>query len=138
MKSASSTSARIRGVVCLLVAAIFCAAGSAMLLGLPWMVDLFERIGAGQWFRFVTGTLELAGCALLLPASTRHFGALLLLLIMLVAIAAHVFVIGGSPAPAVVLAVACAWLFVRERRRGSDARRQQTSYQRSGSKEAIK
>ncbi|SOY64344.1 conserved membrane hypothetical protein [Cupriavidus taiwanensis] len=127
MKSASSTSARIRGIVSFLVAAIFCAAGSAMLLGLPWMVDLFERIGAGQWFRFVTGSLELAGCVLLLRASTRHLGALLLLPIMLVAIATHVFVIGGSSAPAVVLAVTCAWLLVGEWRRGSDARRQQTS-----------
>jgi hypothetical protein len=109
-----------------------------MLLDLPWMVDLFNRIGAGKWFRFVTGALELAGCVLLLRASTRYLGALLLLLIMLVAIATHVFVIGGSPAPAVVLAVTCTWLLVGEQRHRSDVRRRQTSYERSGSKEAIK
>lgn len=138
MKSASTTSARIRGFVSFLVAAVFCAAGSAMLLGLPWMINLFDRVGAGQWFRFVTGALELAGCVLLLRASTRYLGALLLLLIMLVAIATHVFVIGGSPAPAVVLAVTCTWLLVGEPRRRSDVGRHQTSYERSRSKEANK
>ncbi|RQR30140.1 MULTISPECIES: DoxX family protein [unclassified Burkholderia] len=117
MKSSMSMSDRVGGVVRLLVVGIFLAAGSAMLAGMPWMVELFARIGIGQWFRYLTGGLEITGCALLLNASTRRPGALLLLSMMLVAICTHVFVIGGNPTPAIVLAIACGWISIAERRR---------------------
>ncbi|MFD9945347.1 DoxX family protein [Nonomuraea sp. NPDC059023] len=47
----------------------FIAGGVTKLIGLPVMVNLFERIGAGQWFRYLVGFLELAGgIGVLIPA----------------------------------------------------------------------
>jgi len=125
MKSSSNKSGQISIAIRLLVAATFFAAGSAMLIGVPWMVELFERIGVGQWFRFVTGGLEVIGSLLLLSLATKNAGALLLLFMMLVAIATHVIVIGGSPAPAVVLAVMCAAILGN--RRGPDGQYRSTT-----------
>ena len=43
------------------LAAAFLAAGSAKLAGVPFMVELFDQIGVGQWFRVVTGVVEVVG-----------------------------------------------------------------------------
>lgn len=88
-----------------LVALAFAAAGAAKWYGVPMLVDEFEHIGLGQWFRYFTGTLELLGAVLLLLPSRAAFGALLLTCVMIGAIIAHLFVIGGSPVPALVLLV---------------------------------
>ena len=40
-----------------ILAAAFLAAGFAKLAGVPFMVDLFEHIGLGQWFRVATGAV---------------------------------------------------------------------------------
>lgn len=64
-------------------------AGSAMLLAIPPMVELFERIGIGQWFRVLTGALELLGALLLVIPATGFLGALLLLALMLGGIVTH-------------------------------------------------
>lgn len=77
------------------------------------MVGIFEQIGIGQWFRIVTGIVEIVGgVAILLPA-TAAFGGLLLAATMSVAVLVHLFVIGGSPVPAFVLlfvTATVAWL----------------------------
>ena len=85
-----------------LLALAFLAAGGAKLSGAPMMVETFEHIGLGQWFRYVTGALEVAGAIALLIPSVAAFGALLLCCIMVGAIITHV-VIGGSVVPAIVL-----------------------------------
>ncbi|KZD23441.1 DoxX family protein [Tardiphaga robiniae] len=86
-----------------LLALAFAAAGTAKLYGVPMLVEEFEHIGLGQWFRYLTGTLEILGAALIIIPSTVAFGAVLLCCIMIGAIFTHVFVIGGSPIPAIVL-----------------------------------
>jgi len=43
-----------------LVALTFVGAGAAKLAGAAVMVDLFAKVGLGQWFRYVTGLLEVA------------------------------------------------------------------------------
>jgi uncharacterized membrane protein YphA (DoxX/SURF4 family) len=86
-----------------LVAAVFLAAGGAKLAGVPMLVEEFEHIGLGQWFRYLTGALEVAGAVAILVPSVAAFGAVLLSCIMVGAIATHLFVIGGSAAPAIVL-----------------------------------
>ncbi|MES2196044.1 MAG: DoxX family protein [Pseudomonadota bacterium] len=88
-----------------LLALVFVGAGGAKLYGVPMMVQEFEHIGLGQWFRYLTGTLELLGALLILTPSLAAFGALLLIGIMTGAIITHLFVIGGSPVPALVLLV---------------------------------
>lgn len=90
------------------VAAIILATGSAKLMGIPMMVDTFEHIGLGQWFRYVTGSIEALSALALLVPGTAGLGALVVVATMIGAVAAHLFVIGGSPVPAVVVLVAAA------------------------------
>jgi putative oxidoreductase len=88
-----------------LLAATFIAAGGAKLAGAPMMVEIFDHIGLGQWFRLVTGAVEvLGGIALLVPAAAA-FGAFFLGVTMICAVLTHLLVIGGNPTPAIVLAV---------------------------------
>ena len=51
-----------------ILAAAFLAAGFAKLAGVPFMVDLFAQIGIGQWFRVVTGVVEVTGAVALLDS----------------------------------------------------------------------
>ena len=69
------------------------------------MGEMFDAIGLGQWFRYVTGSVEVLGAVLLLIPRTSGLGALLLVGTMLGAIATHLFIIGGSPVPALVLLI---------------------------------
>jgi putative oxidoreductase len=86
-----------------LLALAFVAAGGAKLYGVPMLVDEFEHIGLGQWFRYVTGGLEIIGAILLLLPRKAALGAFLLICIMTGAVITHLFVIGGSAVPAIVL-----------------------------------
>ena len=97
----------------ILAALAFLIAGSMKLVGDEMQVETFEEIGVGQWFRYLTGFLELVGALLILFPRTAFWGALLLMCIMVGAILTHLVLIGGSPVPAVVLLVitaAVAWL----------------------------
>lgn len=86
-----------------LLALAFAAAGAAKLYGAPMLVAEFEHVGLGQWFRYLTGSLELLGAVLILVPPVAAFGGLLLSCIMIGAIITHLFLIGGSPVPALVL-----------------------------------
>ena len=94
------------------LAVMFLIAGGSKLVGVTAMVSLFDQVGVGQWFRYVTGIIELtAGIALLIP-SAAVFGAILLIPTMLGAIIINVFVVPASPVPPLVLlllAAAVAW-----------------------------
>jgi hypothetical protein len=84
-------------------AAAFLAAGFGSLSGYPMMVETFEKIGVGQWFRFVTGAIEIGSAILLLIPRLTPLGAALLFCTMVGAVLSHLFLIGGSPVPALVL-----------------------------------
>lgn len=86
-----------------LLAAVFLLAGGLKIYGLPMMVENFQQMGFGQWFRYPTGILEVIGAITILMPSVAAFGAVLLSCIMVGAIATHLFLIGGSPVPAAVL-----------------------------------
>ena len=88
-----------------ILAAAFLAAGSAKLAGVPYMVDLFEHVGLGQWFRVATGAVEVTGAVALLVPGLASIGALWLGGTMVGAVATHVFVLHTSPVPAIVLGV---------------------------------
>lgn len=90
-----------------LLAAAFAAAGSAKLAGMPPMVEVFDIIGVGQWFRHLTGAIELAGAAMLLLPALAGFAALLLAATMVGATLAHLTVLPGSALPAIVLLALC-------------------------------
>jgi uncharacterized membrane protein YphA (DoxX/SURF4 family) len=87
----------------ILTAAAFLIAGSAKLFGNPLMIESFEKIGLGQWFRYLTGTIEVVSAVLLMVSRLSPVGALLLICIMLGAIFAHLFVIGGPPIAPIIL-----------------------------------
>ena len=88
-----------------LLAAVFLAAGGAKLAGVPMMVENFEHLGLGQWFRYVTGTLEVIGAVVILLPAFAAFGGVLLAAIMVGATLAHIFAIPGPSLPAIVLFV---------------------------------
>jgi uncharacterized membrane protein YphA (DoxX/SURF4 family) len=89
----------------MLTALVFLAAGGAKLAGIDSMVEEFERIGVGQWFRYVTGAIEIGGAIALLISSLSGFGALLLAATMVGAIFTHLFVFNDSPAAPLVFFV---------------------------------
>ena len=96
------------------LAGMFLLAGSSKLLGAPAMVGLFGAIGIGQWFRYVTGLIEVGSALALLVPSFAVFGALALVATMIGAVTTHLFIVGGSPAlPAILLLGSAGVVWVR-------------------------
>jgi putative oxidoreductase len=88
-----------------LLAFAFLGAASGKLLGKPEMVALFEAIGVGQWFRYVTGLMELTGAILIVVPRTKFFGAALLSTVMVGAVLTHLVILHNAPTIPVVLLV---------------------------------
>lgn len=61
------------------------AGGAAKLAGDLAMLDLFSRIGVGQWFRYVVGCLEVLGGLGLFLARSRAVAATALTLLLVCA-----------------------------------------------------
>jgi uncharacterized membrane protein YphA (DoxX/SURF4 family) len=106
----STTQRRIVWGVRILLALAFGAAGISKLVGVPQMVQVFDAVGFGQWFRYLTGGVEVVGAALLLVPGTGFFGGLLLTATMVGAVATHLVLIGGNPVPALVLGLLSAFV----------------------------
>jgi hypothetical protein len=87
---------------------MFLLAGGSKLLGAAPMVALFNAIGIGQWFRYVTGLIEVAAAVALLVPAFAVFGALALVPTMIGAILTQLFIVGDSPVPPAILLVAVA------------------------------
>ena len=113
--SLSPTQRRIVWGVRILLALAFGAAGFAKLAGAPQMVHVFDAIGFGQWFRYLTGAVEVVGAVLLLVPAAGFLGGLLLSATMVCAATTHLVLIGGNPAPAVVLGALAAFVAWRLR-----------------------
>jgi uncharacterized membrane protein YphA (DoxX/SURF4 family) len=90
-------------VLQMLAALAFLAAGGLKLAGAAPMVAEFEKIGLGQWFRYLTGLLEVTGAIGLLIPQYTFYGAAILVMVMGGAIITHFTVLGGSPVAAIVL-----------------------------------
>jgi putative oxidoreductase len=113
MKERSRSVTVIAWILQILAAVAFLGAGGSKLAGAAPMVQLFDIIGAGQWFRYVTGAIEVLGAILLLLPSRAVFGAILLICTMVGAILTHLVILHNSPLdPAVLLIVVAviAWL----------------------------
>ena len=97
------------------LAGMFLLAGSPKLLGDPAMVGLFDAIGIGQWFRYVTGLIEVVSALALLVPSFAVFGAVALVPTMVGAVATHLFIVGGSPVlPAILLVASAVVVWARQ------------------------
>ena len=86
---------------------VFVAAGGAKLFGASMMVETFDAIGWGQWFRYVTAVVEIGAAAMLWVPVLSILGSSMLFATMICGALFHVFVIGPSTVPALVLAVLC-------------------------------
>jgi len=91
-------------------AAMFLMAGSSKLAGNEQMIAMFQAIGFGQWFRYLTGSLEIIGGILLFIPNLAGVGGLLMTGVFTGAVATHLFLIGGNPAMAIVLLAASAFI----------------------------
>jgi putative oxidoreductase len=96
-----------------LLAAVFLMSGIPKWLGDDATTATFAELGAGQWLRYVIGTLEIAGAIGLLIPFFAGFAALVLMGVMVGAALSEAFVLdGGDPvAPAILLVLAAivAW-----------------------------
>jgi len=96
-----------------LMAAVFVMAGGAKLAGQPAMVEMYDTIGFGQWFRYVTGVIEVGSAILLLVPSLAAVGAGLLVCTMIGAIIAHYTVLhvpATGPIILLIVTASIAWL----------------------------
>lgn len=97
----------------IVVGLAFLAAGGSKLAGAEDMVLVFDQVGFGQWFRYVTGIIEVVGAVLLFLPGRALYGAGLLAVTMVGAVLTHLVLIGGSAVPALVLLLLCvgiAWM----------------------------
>lgn len=102
------TRATILLVIKGLLTLAFLAAGTAKLMGVEMMVQTFDKVGVGQWFRYVTGIIEVGSAILLWVPGMQAIAAGLLVCTMIGAVLAHLFLIGPSAVPALVLGVLAA------------------------------
>ena len=86
-------------VLQVLLAAAFLMAGFAKLSGQPAMVETFDKLGAGQWVRYVTGGIEVVSAILLLVPRLTPVGAALLVCTMIGAVLTHLLTRSPSVAP---------------------------------------
>ena len=100
----------------LTLAAVFFLVGGAKLIGRPDMVQLFHDIGIGQWFRYVTGTIEVTGALLLIIPFLSGAAAIGLGVVMIVASLVELLVLHRPPLAA--LACLCAHTLIAWRRVG--------------------
>lgn len=68
-------------------------------------VQIFTKIGIGQWFRYFTGAVQIAGGLLLVVPRTRLVGGAMIACTMLGAAAADLFILGYGPLAIVPLAL---------------------------------
>jgi len=88
------------------VTVVFCAIGWSKFETNSMWVRLFEQIGFGQWFRYFTGIVQIAGAVLVLVPRTFVVGIALLACTMAGAVAIWIVrfgAVGNAIIPAVVL-----------------------------------
>jgi len=85
------------------LAGMFLLAGGSKLVGAPAMVALFNAVGIGQWFRYVTGLIEVGSAVALLVPALAMFGALALVPTMVGAVLTELFIVKDSAVPPAIL-----------------------------------
>src|SRR5690348_15673119 len=102
-------------ILAVLLAVVFLLAGGVKVLGSRAMIQEFTQIGAGQWFRYVTGVLEVSGAIGVLVPKYRFWAALQLAAVMAGATAVNIWVLHTGPlarltAVLLALSLVLAWL----------------------------
>lgn len=99
----------------LLITVAFVVAGATKLIGLDMQIATFETLGLGQWFRYVTGLIEVGAAVLLWIPGRQAIGALLAVCTMAGAVVAHLTVLGPSAVPAFGLGILAAFVVFEHR-----------------------
>jgi len=81
----------------LLLGFIFLYIGTTKLTGTGNTVEYFSAIGWGQWFRYLTGILDIAGAALLFAPRWTFYGAIILACSVGVGTLISLTVLRGNP-----------------------------------------
>lgn len=89
---------------------LFGAAAISKLVGAPMMVKEFGTIGLGQWFRYATALIELAGVVLLFRPRTVTIGSILLVCVCVGAFVTQLLVLHGDVFHTIVLGAIAAFL----------------------------
>jgi len=100
-------------ILSVLLALIFLSVGAMKLMSRPAMVQEFAQVGLGQWFRYFTGLLEVAGAICMLVPKLSRWGAVVLAAVMSGAVVAHLTALHSPPTlPAIllVMVLAATWL----------------------------
>jgi putative oxidoreductase len=105
----------IHQIIPALVSFAFLAAGLSKLAGADMMIQVFDTLGVGQWFRYLTGLIEISAVILLWLPGKRAFGAALLVVTMVGAVASHFLILGPSAMPAAVLGLLSALILFQNR-----------------------
>lgn len=84
--------------------------------GAGW-IKIFARIGWGDWFRYLTGGMEIAGGLLLMIPFTSTLGAAMLVACMVGAVAAHIFKLGDPFSSIINVLLIVAILFAARKRK---------------------
>jgi uncharacterized membrane protein YphA (DoxX/SURF4 family) len=96
----------------LILAAAFVFFGLVKFREASVWVEIFQVIGVGQWFRYVTGVVETVGGALLLWPRATPLAVALLAPTMVGAFLTHVLLFRVTPQSAIVLTLLAGVLFV--------------------------
>ena len=85
------------------VCAVFVGVGATKFQSQSMWVGMFDQIGLGHWFRYLTGGLQVAGGLLFLVPRTARVGAIVAGCTMAGAVLVHLFVlptgVGGAIIP---------------------------------------
>ena len=92
----------------ILLSIAFLGAGGAKLAGFANLAIMFDQIGWGQGFRYLTGAIEVICVALLWLPRRQVIGVAVLGGTMVGAVLTHWFILGLSAVPAIVLGLLCA------------------------------
>jgi len=105
----------------ILMAALFLFASFMKLSGKPMMIEEFDTIGLGQWFRYFTGALELAGAIAILVPSVSAFGAIVLLAVDVGAFVTQIAILHGDWIHTIVIgAILTAAIYLQRHQLGSE------------------
>jgi putative oxidoreductase len=104
------------------VALVFVGVGCEKVF--PWRdsywIKLFTEIGFGQWFMYLTGTIQIIGGLLMILPRTALFGGALLACTMIGAILTHLFLLNTGLGGAVIPAAFLGLIVAAVRRRFTD------------------
>ncbi|MDE0744072.1 MAG: DoxX family protein [Woeseiaceae bacterium] len=97
-------------LVKILLSLAFLSAGAFKIIGAEQMVGMYEMIGWGQWFRYVTGIIEVTAVVLIWLPNKQVFGAALLVCTMIGAFIAHIALSIPGVFAAITLGVLAAYI----------------------------